>query len=70
MKQTKEPIWVVNVGEATTTGVYRGVRVKIKNIITHQEIYFDDQFHSNAETQSPVKAVKIAMAAIDKQLSL
>lgn len=69
MTKTKEPIWVVNVAEGTTKGVYQGFQVKIKNISTHQEVYIDGKYHSTVETPSPVKAVNAAMEAIDKELT-
>lgn len=69
MKQTKEPTWVVNVAEGTTKGVYRGFWVKVKNMVTHQEVYIDGIYYMTVETQSPVKAVNAAMEAIDKELT-
>jgi hypothetical protein len=65
--EIKEDVWVTNVAECFTKGIYRGVKVAAYQVNDELwDLYLDDNFHSSLKLRSPVKAIAAAKAAVDR----
>ncbi len=69
MVEAAEDVWVINVGEQQTRGIYRGVDVRIQQTDTTFDIYLDSVKTLSLELRSPVKAVTAAKATVDEMKS-